>query len=551
MEITSETGRVFRVTPQAGETLGMAIWLSGETPPAALCSGLGRCGRCRVRLEGGPLPEPLRVEQQVLGEQAVAEGWRLACRHEACAVETLGGAGLRVMLPLRTGIERPSPVSTAMVADGERLLLAVDLGTTSLAWQVLESSGRVIALGSQLNPQMGAGSDVVTRIAVAVGLPASTPTTQADLPIAGANAIPDGNARAAEGRGRLRRLVIDALVAVVQDTEHRFGQAPTELVVAGNTAMTSILLDKDCTGLAAAPYRLPEAGGRQVSLPGLPPTWIPPQPAPFVGGDLSAGMAALLSEAPLFPFLLADLGTNGEFALALDAEHALLASVPLGPSLEGIGLSRGAVAGPGVVTSFDLRPAGLVPCFFAGSPPEGEAAISGTGYLSLIDCLRRAGLLSVEGTLHDTALTPLGRRLRAAVVFDVDGWRLPLPCGLELRAQDVEELLKVRAAFVVALRRLLDEAGLSAGALREVVIAGALGQHMPDGVLERLGFLPPGLGGRLRAAGNTSLSGAALLARDLSWRTRIMDWAAGCRTLNLTGDPRFLDWYVGALRFGD
>ena len=67
-----------RILPvEAGQTLARTIWLSGELPPPALCSGLGRCGACRVRfLEG--TPEPCDADSAILGAEAVRGGWRLA-----------------------------------------------------------------------------------------------------------------------------------------------------------------------------------------------------------------------------------------------------------------------------------------------------------------------------------------------------------------------------------------------------------------------------------------------------------------------------------------
>ena len=50
------------------------------------------------------------------------------------------------------------------------------------------------------------------------------------------------------------------------------------------------------------------------------------------------------SPAPRFPLLLADMGTNGEFVLLRAGLPPLLASVPLGPALEGIGLRCGGIA---------------------------------------------------------------------------------------------------------------------------------------------------------------------------------------------------------------
>ena len=335
--------------------------------------------------------------------------------------------------------------------------LAVDLGTTSIHWRLLDGTGHEAASGQALNPQMGAGSDVVSRLAAS---------------------------RNQEGRERLGHLVIRFLQRVVSDV----GVPVAELCIAGNTAMTSILLNEDVAGLCAAPYRLTEPGGRTAELPGLPPAWIPPQPAPFVGGDISAGMAALLyGESPEFPFLLADMGTNGEFVLALDKERSFIASVPLGPSLEGIGLRYGGVADTGSVSGFRLGPFGLSPVVIGNTEPK---RICGTGYLSLLDALLRTGFLDATGRLASAPVSPLAARLLGTVERGAAGWSLPLPGGMELAGADVEEILKVKAAFSLALESLLAASGLESRALARVCLGGALGEHMPETALERLGFLP-------------------------------------------------------------
>ena len=502
-----DSSGLIRILPvEAGQTLARTIWLSGELPPPALCSGLGRCGACRVRfLEG--TPEPCGADSAILGAEAVRGGWRLACRHAAV---------------VGTAVELPPPPSEKrkrmdIRPDAGPFRLAVDLGTTSIHWRLLDGTGHEAASGQALNPQMGAGSDVVSRLAAA---------------------------RNQEGRERLRHLVIRFLQRAVSDV----GVPVAELCIAGNTAMTSILLNKDVAGLCAAPYRLTEPGGRTADLPGLPPAWIPPQPAPFVGGDISAGMAALLyGETPEFPFLLADLGTNGEFVLALDKERSFIASVPLGPSLEGIGLRYGGGADTGSVSGFRLGPSGLSPVVIGNAEPK---RICGTGYLSLLDVLLRTGFLDATGRLAASPVSPLAARLFGTVERGAAGWSLPLPGGMALTGADVEEILKVKAAFSLALESLLTASGLESRALARVSLGGALGEHMPETALERLGFLPQGLQARTMAEGNTSLRGAALLLTRPELRERLVRWSSGCTLVDLAARPDFTALYMRHMVFG-
>lgn len=492
-----------------GRTLAQAIWLSGHAAPPPLCSGLGRCGRCRVRF-ASPAPPPLPVEHSLLPAGELAQGWRLACRR---SVESLG-PDAEIFLPPPIS---PSPSAGSVVpASAQPLLLAVDLGTTSLHWRACAPDGTAAAQGQEINPQMGGGSEVMSRLALA---------------------------RQPGGLENLSRLAREALRRIVDGLA-----APVDaMCVAGNTAMTAILLGREVDGLASAPYHAPVAGDSMERLPGLPPLYIPPQPAPFVGGDVSAGLAALEHRhAPPYPYLLADLGTNGELALVLDPENCLLTSVPLGPALEGIGLTFGDMVGPGVITRFTLTPGGLAAMTWDGGPP---ARICGTGYLSLLHVLLRVGVLKADGAFDPVPPAPLGRNV-AARLENVGGeTRLPLPGELHLTAGDVEEILKVKAAFSLALEKLSAAAGLTPAALRGIYLSGALGSHVAPADLEALGFVPQGTGASLRCIGNSSLDGAQTLLLHPELRPKLARRCSSCRVLDLTEDPAFTQNYLRHMRF--
>jgi uncharacterized 2Fe-2S/4Fe-4S cluster protein (DUF4445 family) len=363
---------------------------------------------------------------------------------------------------------------------------------------------------------MGAGSEVMSRLAVA-----ARPQGRAQLAVL---------ARAALGE------IILALPGRV-----------VECCIAGNPVMTSILLEQDLEGLSRAPYRLSYLGGRSERIAGLPPLWIPPQLAPFVGGDISAGMAfALARLRPEYPFLLADLGTNGEFVLALGPGDSLAASVPLGPALEGIGLRHGALAEEGAADAFFLSPAGLRISVIG----EGEArGVCATGYLSLIRILLQHGLLSAEGAFRLGASTPLAGRLAGRIRDAADGLSFVLTERMNLTARDVEAVLAVKAAFSLTLERLLAHAGISSARLRHIFVAGALGSHVKADELEDLGFFPSGLGTRLHPLGNSSLGGAELFLLEPEWRERVLLWAQSCRAPDLMAEGDFQAGYLRHLRF--
>jgi uncharacterized 2Fe-2S/4Fe-4S cluster protein (DUF4445 family) len=510
-----------RIRADSGTSLSAAIWLSGQVQALPLCVGLGRCGRCRVRFVH-KAPTPLTAEKELFTEQELAAGWRLACRRLVPEPQEYPDA-LALELPA-ADFFLPDRRSKALTAAADQDLdLAVDLGSTSVYWRALAGAA-VLAEGHFLNPQAGAGPDVMSRLAAVC---------------AGKGAVL---------AGLLRR----ALRSLIEDLADR-GRVK-RLCVAANTAMTDIFLQRPVRGLCAAPYRLSHAGNIEVELEGLPPVYIPPLPAPFVGGDVSAGLAALLEGDIPRPFVFADLGTNAELALMDGKDSLYLTSIPLGPALEGIGMQCGQLAGPGVVTGFRLSPSGLVPQV-CEEGPAGTAArkvrgISATGYLSLLAILLRLGLLDREGHFVPAPAMPLARKLAACLEEGRDGLRLSLPYGLWLAAADVEELLKIKAAFSFALEYLLAAAQTAAEDLAAFFLAGSLGRYIQHDDLATLAFMPASLAARSRAMGNMALEGAAFMLRHPEKRTALAQLCARARVLSLADGADFEKNYLRHMRFG-
>ncbi|MDR2892062.1 MAG: ASKHA domain-containing protein [Deltaproteobacteria bacterium] len=640
IKVRTFNGDCFELEPVPGQTAAQLVYLSGLFEAPALCNGIGRCGRCRMRFsregdtlkfgsgaglrpEQGVAPEADELDLQTLGPKAVAQGWRLGCHHAAEAGQTLELPpeirSLRKRSRNRHGLfdSGNSPDSLENTGDllavGSEIFrlkpklpttgtLALDFGSTSLHALWLSGSAPEHESHAMVapNPQMGAGSDIMSRLAWAAE-PA--------------------------GREQLSHLSLDA-------TRRLLNEAPAqsrEVVLAANPAMVYLLLGKDAAGLAQAPYRLDYRGGQYENLPGLPPFWVSPLISPFIGGDISAGFSFLaLNKAfkPEYPFVLADLGTNGELLLALDRHTALAASLPLGPALEGGGMRHGAEARPengpatgdeeatlaqtaGIITSFSLSPHGLTAVTL---PPDTlPQGISGTGYISLAHNLRKLNLLNSEGhfvrpepaqvsppafmsqgtsfapafprsgplaaELTNSPLGPLSSHLPGPL-FQLArrlGDNLQrLPNGepywpvfgkIGMSAGDVEELLKVKAAFSLGLKLLLKKAGIpprpagshmpgqpgkSYNGLAAIYLAGSLGRHIENAALTGLGFVPENLGGRIRPVGNTSLAGAALLAgspQKQPLREELCRWAEGVETLNLAAEPEFHQMFAAEMFF--
>jgi uncharacterized 2Fe-2S/4Fe-4S cluster protein (DUF4445 family) len=454
------------VQARPGQPFLHLLFETGISRGRELCAGTGLCGKCRIRfLEAPPLPCP--DDQTRLGAEELADGWRLGCKHlvtEPCSIEV--------------------PVSAPVMLGGVRGEgLAVDIGTTRIKWSLCSSAGHSPEFAT-INPQMGVGSEVMSRLRYALSSDAA--------------------------RDHLRQSAIQ----LMQDLVRQSGAL--SLAVCGNSTMIGLLLDVSLNGLAYAPYSLPWRGGETVRIDdNLPAAYIPPLLGPFIGADISAGLAYISTLEPDYPFLLADLGTNGEFVLALDAEHFFACSVPMGPAIEGVGLCCGAAAGEHVLSRVSLGPTGLQ---WFGTPLSG---VSGTGYASILALLRRLGVIDEAGHFRDATM-PLARKISQRIRTHRVGRILDLEPGVFVAERDVEEFLKAKAGVNVALRSLVRRAGLQEADVARIYLAGALGEHAEPSDLITLGFLPEAWREKIEVAGNTALAGT-LLALE---REDIRDWLA-------------------------
>ena len=475
-----------------------------------LCAGVGTCGRCRIRYLTDP-PTPDSREQEILSPTQIDQAWRLGCRHYP-------RTDVSIEVPDAVG---PRPLDRSVAPDG-LALLAVDVGTTAVKWQGMASGGDAPVSGRLLNPQVGAGADVMARMAFA----------QIDPAFAHA----------------LHRSLVDVIHALTASSQD---VSSLRLVVTGNSVMIHSFLGLPMQGLATSPYVLDYLGNTTEAIPASDSeaevqAYIPPLFAPFVGADIACGLCHLILhhvDPDTFPFLLADFGTNGEFVLALAPDRYLVTSVAMGPALEGVGLTRGTMAGPRVCTGFTMGPDGVVP--ISGQVVNG---VSGTGYLSLVSLLKRLGVLDVSGRFVRSS-HPMARTLEGLFVNGPSGTVFTMNKRPVLTGRDVEEILKLKASCNYAIEALLDQGGVSQGELRRVFVAGSLGTHVRPLELVDLGFVPRVWEKKIVMVGNTALGGAWDLLTTSHARETIEGLSTHVRNVDLPGQQDFTARYVSRMRF--
>lgn len=535
------------LTQESSVTL-MPVLLKNGLMDGSFCGGRGDCGRCVVQfLEGAPFPTGL--ERSRLEPEELRQGYRLACvtRPKAdCTIrivrseekETpivteinllsenidLNGHGNNLSVnqkssAMKLGGEtnaeekselKRSPVileSKACVTENfkieekksGRYIIAVDLGTTTIAMQLREAAtGAVADTYCEMNPQRRYGTDVLARIQASV-----------------------------EGQGKeLRELVC----GVISRGCRQFANCGeiTCMCVAGNTTMEHLLLGYDVEGLGKSPF-MPKETGLQILSPaglfsGLTdalgeelscdlwenadfPIYIAPCFSAFVGGDIVAGLYMLglfgpetarnegKTAAGRQTVLFVDLGTNGEMAIT-DGRRMIVTATAAGPAF------------------------------------EGDGSMIGTDRIALTAQLLRRGILDETGLLAEPYFT--------------EGVRIEGQKEHYFKQEDVRALQMAKAAVRAGVEILWEMMGRPE--IGRVCLAGGFGYYLDVEAAVFIGLLPAYMRGRVQAVGNTSLAGAYELGRDLSFgRTDVcqLEKRTGfAQSVNLAETEQFVGLYL-------
>jgi len=491
------------------------------------CGGRGRCRGCRVRVLGGSLPVT-GEEERLLTPPELADGWRLACRHEIAG-------DLRLEL---AQWEMPvlGDASSFAFTPREGLGVAVDLGTTTLVAQLVDlQTGDVLAVRSALNAQARHGADVMSRIEFAVQGGQGELTKLIRDQIGGliGQLLESGQAGASQSMDSQQTHGRDAHVPrsfKELDAPGRSDRPFARVALVGNTVMHHLFCGLSVAPLARHPFessRLDRCrfapGELGWKLPEATVVEFLPCLGGFVGSDILAGIVATgLHESAELTALI-DLGTNGEIVIG-SRERLLCTSTAAGPAFEGARISMGMRAAPGAIGEVRVEQGAIVCRTLGGGAPRG---LCGSGLVDAVAAGLELGRIAASG------------RMTA-------GASLPLAGAVTLSQGDVRELQLAKGAIAAGLCLLATRLGASLEDIRRVHLAGAFGNYVSRASARRIGLLHFPLE-RIVASGNTALHGArrALFEEPAAWeavRRRV-------EHISLNEDPRFQDVYAREMQF--
>ena len=468
------------------------------------CGGRGLCRGCEVGLLDGAVT----VDRNAVTAPAIVQ---------ACQLSLTGD--VIVNLPARSRLEHRPQVGETFeitvpyahlplftpVAGKQDTAFAVDVGTTTVVVLLVDlATGDVLSRAGAFNEQIRFGDNVVTRIDAA---------------------REPGNLAAMQ-----RAVVMETIQPLLVLACERAGRSMARIaggVIAGNTTMLHLLCGVDPTPLGIAPFtprfiegRMVTAGEVMLAADGLAPE-TPLQLLPgigaYIGADILAGIVASGMVFDSTPSLLVDIGTNGEIVLQQGGRLTACATAA-GPAFEGCGLSCGTRARHGALSSlrFNSDPFDLITTTIGDLPLARATGICGSAYVDFLASARRGGLLHENGRFVNSVWDslPAANRLaddgrRALRLADSNG-----SGALCVSEVDVALLLQAKAAIGAGIEILLDAAGIRAGDLGRIYLAGGFGMHLDVAHAIAIGLLPGCQAEQVRVVGNTALAGALLVLVD-------------------------------------
>lgn len=419
----------------------------------APCGGAGKCGKCRVKVNG---EEMLACQKLVDGDLTVE-----LPKVEATEIMTTGQMAEVKLDPARPGY-----------------LIAIDIGTTTVVCFLLSPEGKELAVESMLNPQSPYGADVITRIQ---------------------NAIRDSMEPMTE-------VIRAGLTELIGKCCRKAGISPEEIgvvSVVGNPCMQQMFMGLFVRNLAAVPFgpvlKKAEIAEAKEFLPicSNAAFLVVPDISGYVGADTMAGILATRLYDSKETVLMVDIGTNGEMALIHNGRMTAC-STAAGPALEGANIRFGTRGAKGAIDHVKAEDGKLVCSVIGGGPAAG---ICGSGIIDALAVMLNEKIINKRG--------------RILTEEEIDGERVvPLRDGVYLTQDDVRQVQMAKGAIAAGVELMASYLGIQVNDIQKVILAGAFGSFMDPESACRIGLLPAELSGRITAAGNIAGTGSKMLAMD-------------------------------------
>ena len=448
--------------------------------------------------------------------------------------QTLRADDFRVTVTLARPVSGKSRSRLIHVQSGNWLKrnfgLAVDIGTTTVYAQLIDkNTGQILAQGGDYNRQISYGEDVISRMILA----------EQD-----------------NGLARMHALVTRSINTIIDHLLREQRVDPDEIssiTMAGNTAMTHLLLELEPHNIRRAPYVpvssfYPPIRATDIGLTLAEHTiaLIYPAVSSYVGGDIVAGVMGSGMYRTDKISLFIDIGTNAEIVIG-NREWLATAACSAGPAFEGGGILHGMRAADGAIEDFSIDAQTLEPMVLTiGS--KAARGICGSGLLIMIAALFEAGILDQRGRFVRDRQHPRLRPGRSGLEYVVV-WSEQSGIGQDivLTEVDIDNFIRAKGAIHAGIQTLLAEVGLSCTDLEQIILAGGFGSYIDLDAAITVGLLPEMDTSRMLYVGNGSLMGCRMSELSNHIRRDVVAAIQRMTSFELSEVPSYRDHYVASL----
>ena len=529
----------------------------------SICGGVGSCGRCVVQIIAGKVSKPTLEEEAELGDDALREGYRMACHtyplgdvtvrvppESLTAVQRTQVEGLHVDVPPAPAVRGVDvilvvPTLHNPLADDVNLWAALGLPAgridyavqRSLAdelrareWQVCVAlrGDEIIAVGAPGTRWLGLAVDIGTTKIAAYLLDLESGSTLASRGLMNpqiaygedvvARIVTAG--KSPEDGARMQKLLTDALSQMTADLCSEVQASPAQVVdavVVANTAIHHLFLGLPVRQLGQSPY-LPASStaldvkARELNLKIGTGAYVHllPNIAGYVGADhVAMLLATRIASAPVTTLAI-DIGTNTEICLNHQGRLTSI-SCASGPAFEGAHIRFGMRAAPGAIEHVRLTGDKLEIQVIGAESPVG---LCGSGLLDVVAQLRINNVINRGGKMGEHARIRRGAGGTEFILAERPGLE-----PISVSQKDVRELQLAKAAIRLGIQALVEAAGLQEQDLQRVIIAGAFGTFIDVQSAVTIGMFPPIPLERYEQVGNAAGTGARLALASLEQRS--------------------------------
>ncbi|WKY48763.1 ASKHA domain-containing protein [Eubacteriaceae bacterium ES3] len=573
----------------------------------AACHGAGTCGKCKVQIIDGNLPELSQSEKKALTVEEVEAGFRLACKLMVSSdltvlVPNLAGEGNRKkeLTKLPEHFKQDIKISKQYVkikkasmknqkSDVKRLAEALNISELIVEPKLLSTVSkslkpkkaeitavvkdhRLIAVedGNTEEKHFGLALDIGTTTVVGMlynlhsGEMVDVESRTNPQSNFGADVISriQFTRESEENLTFLQKRIIQCFNEMIQMFALKNDFDPNciyDVTVVGNTTMSHLFEAVDPESLAKTPF-VPVycqgvnniAADLDLQVNPLANVYFLPNIAGHVGADIVAGMLATNVKNLPGITLAVDIGTNGEVYLANEGSISTC-STAAGPAFEGACIRHGMRAAKGAIEKVSYQRGDIVVQTIENAEPVG---ICGSGLIDAVSVLIELEIIGKNGKMisqEECKLKNLPEMITNRLIQADDGMAFELYQNngrtIILTQSDVREVQLAKAAIMAGMQTLLKEEGIETSQIDRVLIAGAFGNYIDKKNAVTIGLLPDIGLKKLISVGNAAGTGASMALLSEKVRKEAEFLSKFVKHIELSASPSFQDEYMNAMCF--